>query len=63
MLVSGFGAGCSDMSHSSALCDKYSSGYVTVGKRSERRYWCDIDGKHFDCANIAGECPNCEDMK
>lgn len=63
VVLSSFMIGCADMSHSGAPCDKCNSGYVTVGKRSERRYWCDIDGKHYDCTYNPGECPNCKGMK
>ena len=57
-------AGCTGTpTQAGAPCDKCNYGFVGVGKRTEKRYWCVIDGKTYDCSKNPAECPDCRGMK
>jgi hypothetical protein len=41
------------------ICTDCSYHFVTVGKHSERRDFCEVDGRQVDCTKNPPECPMC----
>lgn len=62
-------AGCASTGGVSTPCEKCEYGYVYLGKRTELRKWCKVegdkatccikDGKIYDCSKTPMECPEC----
>lgn len=62
--LSAFVAGCSGTpTQAGAPCEKCNYGFVSVGKTPQKRYWCIVDGKTYDCSKNPAECPECRAMK